>query len=1175
MKSSKKFRLQGCKLAWLILLIAIPFLSFSQGKEYNIWYFPEFCGIDFTNGSPPVSITDGALDDNDGEGCSTICDSLGNLLFYTTGVVVWNRNHVHMANGEDMGHWSSTGAVIIPKDVSAGLYYVFNEGYNQNAPSNADFRYSVIDMKLDNGYGAVVDSLKSVILADNVYELFCAVKHANGNDYWVVAHGGFNSLFYSFLVTSDGISSPIVSVAGSSSNGYGGYMKISPDGRKIVQTYSSAPLSEYMFFELMDFNDETGVVSDMNLVHKDGSSSGVEFSPDNTKLYINQPANLAQYDLQAGTPEQILNSEYRIDENNRAFPGALQLGTDGKIYCIMNYLKIGTFYAQNYLSVINKPNKIGFACEYDSLGVMLDEHILGFNTGQALPTFVSSFFADPVFNWENTCFNDSTLFTIENITGIDSVLWDFGDFFAYPNNSSTLLSPSHLFSRADTFNVVLNVFYGAIPRTVAQQVIIKPSPQPTIGNDTLMCDILFSIELDATCDATSYFWNTWETTPQITVSDTGTYFVRATNAGGCVGKDTIHIGLSPQPQVDESNLDIQSTGCGMADGKIIGLQVTGPPPLQFYWTNSVGDTVGSTINISGLSSDIYTLLVSDGNGCNHIINSYTVPDNGSLVIDSVLFTHDHCNSSMAEINIYTSSLNQISYSIYGDSAWVQNGGEFTGLSVGSYTIMIQDEYNCMGIYNNNPIIIQNIAGPQVTSVDIIPEDNNLGNGSINIHAIGGSGDLTYSIDNGSPVVQLNDGLFNDLSAGNYLCSVTDAFGCDTTFTVYVPLVITQTLEAIAGFGSSCVEDAVLVPLELVNFTGVKSFVVTLHYKPNIVMCDGYVELNPQLELGDFQATVQQAIGEIKLNWQGQVPVTLANQAQMLRLKYDGLGEGISPINWEAAPGESHFYDENLQEISAAYTTGEIQVFSQPEIQMQSTESVCVGDALTIEPIITGGNGEKNYIWSGPNGFSSGDTLLNFDPVTTSQAGSYTLSIEDAMKCKKSTAVELIVMESPTIAFSGYDTLFVEPGYLLDAGHDAQHYLWNTGATTEQIAIDTTGLYSVEATSGQGCKNSDAVYILWAGKSFYIPNAFTPNGDGLNDVFGAIPRIDYVNQYRISIFNRWGQLLFESSDLHLGWDGTYQGEACPAGAYVYRIVYNDFGMGPQETKVMEGTVVLVR
>jgi len=405
--------------------------------------------------------------------------------------------------------------------------------------------------------------------------------------------------------------------------------------------------------------------------------------------------------------------------------------------------------------------------------------------------------------------------------------------------------------------------------------------------------------------------------------------------------------------------------------------------------------------------------------------------------------------------------------------------------------------------------------------------------------------------------------------------VTDAFGCDTTFTVVVPQNLTQTLEAIAGFGSSCVGDAAVVSLELTHFTGVKSFVVTLHYDPNIVFCAGYLDLNPQLELGDFQATVQQVTGEIKLTWQGQVAVTLPDQAEMLKLKFDGLGEGLSPVNWEAAPGESHFYDENHQEISAAYTKGDVQVYSLPEIQMQGTVQICTGDTTTIDPTIFGGNGIKDYTWTYPNGSISKDTLLRFDPATSSQAGSYTLVVEDAMSCKKSTTVELIVMESPTIAFSGYDTLFVEPGYILDAGNTARSYWWNTGDTTSQITIDSTGLYSVQAESNQGCKSTEAVWVLWAGRSFFIPNAFTPNGDGLNDVFGAIPRLDYINQYRISIFNRWGQMIFNTSDLSQGWDGSYQGKPCQAGAYVYRIVYQDFGMGTQENKVMEGTVMLVR
>ncbi len=1151
-------------LLYTILICLISTQVYSQGKEANIWYFGAYAGVDFNQGSPPGVLHDSQMVNNGFAGCASIADSLGNLLFYSDGVTIWNKNHVPMLNGQNMGQWSSQGAMIVPLPSNNHLYYFFNYVWD-NPAFQYHFQYSIIDMDLNNGNGAVISDKKGIRLFDNSSHHLSAVKHVNGKDVWVVSHGYHNDRYYAFLLTATGLNEiPVISYSGSIVHSSDGYMKISPNGKRVGLCTTSGAYPGY--FESINFDNETGVVSDENMVRKEYPSYGIEYSPDNSKLYISTD-HVFQYDLNAGTPQEILASETDLwTGSGSSNGGALQLGPDGKIYCT-----VAGSGSEHYLSVIHNPNTTGIFCNFERDALYLEGSI----TNQGLPSFIQSYLNDPTFTAQDFCLGDATTFEVDDVNGIDSVYWKFNDFPNMPNDTSTQFSPEYVFSHADTYQVDLTVYSGLLEKTVSREVIINPVPEPNLGNDTLFCDLNFSLTLHANCTADSYQWNDFSFGEQKTVSDTGTYWVRAT-LNGCAQVDSIYVGLYPAPTLDETTLQINAAGCGLPTGSIAGLVVLGTTPFDYYWVDMAGDTVGINLDLSAQYAGSYTLKVVDGHGCGHELSTFIIPDNGTLVVDSVQFTPEHCHQAQATLTIFTDAPtpDTFEYSIDGVN-FFQNQGLFSGISAGTYHITIKDANGCVGVYDQNPVVIDNISGPQVPSVDIIPEDNNLGNGSINIHAIGGSGDLTYSIDNGSPVVQLNDGLFNNLTAGNYLCSVTDAFGCDTTFTVYVPLVITQTLEAIAGFGSSCVEDAVLVPLELVNFTGVKSFVVTLHYEPNIVMCDGYVELNPQLELGDFQATVQQAIGEIKLNWQGQVPVTLANQAQMLRLKYDGLGEGISPINWEAAPGESHFYDENLQEISAAYTTGEIQVFSQPEIQMQSTESVCVGDALTIEPIITGGNGEKNYIWSGPNGFSSGDTLLNFDPVTTSQAGSYTLSIEDAMKCKKSTAVELIVMESPTIAFSGYDTLFVEPGYLLDAGHDAQHYLWNTGATTEQIAIDTTGLYGVEATSGQGCKNSDAVYILWAGKSFYIPNAFTPNGDGLNDVFGAIPRIDYVNQYRISIFNRWGQLLFESSDLHLGWDGTYQGEACPAGAYVYRIVYNDFGMGAQETKVMEGTVVLVR
>jgi gliding motility-associated-like protein len=91
----------------------------------------------------------------------------------------------------------------------------------------------------------------------------------------------------------------------------------------------------------------------------------------------------------------------------------------------------------------------------------------------------------------------------------------------------------------------------------------------------------------------------------------------------------------------------------------------------------------------------------------------------------------------------------------------------------------------------------------------------------------------------------------------------------------------------------------------------------------------------------------------------------------------------------------------------------------------------------------------------------------------------------------------------------------------------------------------------------------------------MPNAFTPNGDGLNDVFGVVQKYDYVNQFHMSIFNRWGQMIYETSDINKGWDGTYKGNQCILGAYVYRIVYEEFGQLPMEINVVEGTVMLVR
>ena len=107
-------------------------------------------------------------------------------------------------------------------------------------------------------------------------------------------------------------------------------MKISPNGEKVAVAID---VGYDQFFEILDFDSNTGFVSDTNIIHKGGECIAVEFSPDNSKFYAIQ-YYIYQYDLEAGSPEQILASVEQLS-NEPAPDGALQIGPDGKVYCCM------------------------------------------------------------------------------------------------------------------------------------------------------------------------------------------------------------------------------------------------------------------------------------------------------------------------------------------------------------------------------------------------------------------------------------------------------------------------------------------------------------------------------------------------------------------------------------------------------------------------------------------------------------------------------------------------------------------------------------------------------------------------------------------------------------------------------------------------------------------------
>jgi gliding motility-associated-like protein len=124
---------------------------------------------------------------------------------------------------------------------------------------------------------------------------------------------------------------------------------------------------------------------------------------------------------------------------------------------------------------------------------------------------------------------------------------------------------------------------------------------------------------------------------------------------------------------------------------------------------------------------------------------------------------------------------------------------------------------------------------------------------------------------------------------------------------------------------------------------------------------------------------------------------------------------------------------------------------------------------------------------------------------------------------------------------------------LDTTASEYSYLWSTGETAASIEVNGGGVFKV-VLSEDKCAVSDEVKIIdYCPTSFFVPNAFTPNGDGTNNQFLAVG--SNVKDFEMLIFNRWGEQIFRSTDIGTGWDGKYNSHLVQEDVYVYKILYS--------------------
>ncbi len=365
-----------------ILLFGMPTYVFAQG-ESNIWYFGNKGGLDFSETEPKV-ISNNMLSTT--EGCATISNEKGQLLFYTDGISVWNKEHKVMQNGVGLkGNVSSTqSAIIVKKPLSKDLYYIFTvDVVDTKSVTSNGLQYSIVDISKQNGLGEIVE--KNISVMASVTERITGVRHKNNRDVWIISHLYGNDTFVAFLLTDKGVnlSNIIKSNVGlvhSSDNDDNsiGYLKVSPNGQKLAVAIKLQDM-----FQLFDFNYETGEVKNPITIKQKAKSFsyGLEFSSDGTKLYTSNifEKGLYQYDISSGKEADIMASETQLAiEDN--FLGALQLAIDGKIYV--------SVHDRNYLGVINHPNKKGKDCGYTSKAIDLGSA----KAQLGLPTFVQTYF---------------------------------------------------------------------------------------------------------------------------------------------------------------------------------------------------------------------------------------------------------------------------------------------------------------------------------------------------------------------------------------------------------------------------------------------------------------------------------------------------------------------------------------------------------------------------------------------------------------------------------------------------------------------------------------------------------------------------------------------------------------------------------------------------------------
>jgi gliding motility-associated-like protein len=1193
-------------------------------QRANVWYFGNLAGIDF---NPP---TIDALNDsqmNAPEGCTAISDRNGVIVFYTDGNDVFVKDKVTGVHslvdtgiGGSPGSAQSVIGVPFPNDET--LFYIFTTEEVGTGTGNFAFKFSVFDLKLNNGAGGIAKK--------NITLFTKSTERITANNNWVLIHEYGNNNFRAYPLTTTGLGNAVVSSMGSdhstsSSTFAQGYMKFSGDGTKLaVALAESATGPNYV--DVFAWDNAIGEVTDFRQMDltADGASLGqvygVEFSPGGNKLFatVKTASSSTIMEYRADTLSLMHHITPIMASGSEL--GAIQIAPTGQMFVAAN--------GSGNLGVINLDSDTATASTYSPNGFPLAG---GTTSNLGLPNFAQNFgnsLATPsYFVSTPVCVGQPINMSAITTSVIDTAFWQIADALG-----NTVFTTQNLIDTT-TLNVagdyLVSLLIGnrcGFNVAFSQTVTVSPPPQtstlpagiPLCGTSSLL--EVYNVPPPNIADLT-FLWSTGDTTSSIVVTSPGIFDIVVTDATtGCTTNTSVIVGppflvdLGPDQNLCENDpLILDSQANANTYSWFINNAAVAPANNQRTFD----------FGAQTLAGGVYTVRVEivdpiDPNCI--VIDEVIITVNTQPIIGSPIVTPTVCGNSdgIIDFTITNAGTGSYTFDLTGPVSLVNQpivagAGTVPNLPAGIYIITVYNLVsgcsNTLGgvIVDNNPPLFNIIPDPPVTTPDGC--DPNVPSGTIRVVIDNAA---AFPIDyilrdeatntivqqaNNIPDAGAMDFTITGLTDGTYAIEL-DPTGC-TVFANGIIVAPTPVSDLQVNNTLSGCNNIDLNALGIISSTGadITWSYDDLTYFPLDTLVD---PANDAGSFGQFDLFIlARDPANLLCDSLRQIPVTLVPTPAVNPIEIDSTnicnGSILLTGNaTETFPGEQLDYrwaptgettptivatqngvrytvtiSNSLNQSCSSTAFFDVQIPPSFTVSLSSTLACDDGKPFTLSAVAT--NSDVDYAWT-LNGVDLPDITSQIQSIT---AGTFEVTVTDRGPGACSNAASLEVIKAPVTPtnLSSAPVFCPDEGdIILDAGPNFISYLWlETGEVTQTIDVSTGGLYRVMATNNFNCVTNDQSQVLEdCIPKVYGPTAFRPGG--LNAEFFLFT--EYIKDFEIFIFNRWGNMVYQSNEIDFKWDGTLDGELLPAAQYSWVVRYTS-SFRDRGTLEQYGGVVLLR